>query len=618
LRRVSPAPAIGAGGDRGVADRHHDGFYCHALAGHQCQHHVARRDSDRDRDGPIVLIENAHKHLALARAKFGEKLDESQRWHAIRDAAREVGPALFFSLLVVVAAYFAVFTLEAQEGRLFKPLAFTSSYSMAAAAILAITLVPILTGYLIRGRILSEQKNPISRVLHALHSPLLGILLRWRKTVLVVVAGLLVLTAYPLSKLGTEFMPPLDEGDILYMPTTFPGISITKAKELLQQTDKILRTFPEVESVFGKVGRAETATDPAPLSMLETVVRLKEKSDWPDPGKSTADLMKEMDAAIKFPGLANAWTMPIKTRLDMLSTGIKTPVGVKISGPDLSVLQDISQEVERIMKTLPETLSAFGDRAVGGYFLDFDIDRERAARHGLTVGDVQDVIMSAIGGMQVTETIEGLERYPVNIRYPRDLRDNPEQLSRVLIPTPYGAQVPLGQLANIELRRGAPAIKSEGARPNAWVYIDITTSDVGGFVSDARQVLEEQLTIPAGYAITWSGQYEYMERAAERLRIVIPLTLLMIFLLLYLNFRNVTAPAVVMLSVPFALIGGFWLVYWYGFNISVAVAVGFIALAGVAVETGVLVLTFVEEAIQERQQEKGSTGQLSDGCDRSL
>jgi Cu(I)/Ag(I) efflux system membrane protein CusA/SilA len=563
-------------------------------------------------DGPIVLIENAHKHLALARAKFGEKLDESQRWHAIRDAAREVGPALFFSLLVVVAAYFAVFTLEAQEGRLFKPLAFTSSYSMAAAAILAITLVPILTGYLIRGRILSEQKNPISRVLHALHSPLLGILLRWRKTVLVVVAGLLVLTAYPLSKLGTEFMPPLDEGDILYMPTTFPGISITKAKELLQQTDKILRTFPEVESVFGKVGRAETATDPAPLSMLETVVRLKEKSDWPDPGKSTADLMKEMDAAIKFPGLANAWTMPIKTRLDMLSTGIKTPVGVKISGPDLSVLQDISQEVERIMKTLPETLSAFGDRAVGGYFLDFDIDRERAARHGLTVGDVQDVIMSAIGGMQVTETIEGLERYPVNIRYPRDLRDNPEQLSRVLIPTPYGAQVPLGQLANIELRRGAPAIKSEGARPNAWVYIDITTSDVGGFVSDARQVLEEQLTIPAGYAITWSGQYEYMERAAERLRIVIPLTLLMIFLLLYLNFRNVTAPAVVMLSVPFALIGGFWLVYWYGFNISVAVAVGFIALAGVAVETGVLVLTFVEEAIQERQQEKGSTGQLSD------
>ena len=563
-------------------------------------------------DGPIVLIENAHKHLALARAKFGDNLQQSQRWQAISDAAREVGPALFFSLLVVVVSYFAVFTLEAQEGRLFKPLAFTSSYSMAAAAILAITLVPILTGYLIRGRILPEHKNPISRVLHAFHSPLLGLLLRWRKSALVVVVALLTLTAYPLSRLGSEFMPPLDEGDILYMPTTFPGISITKARELLQQTDKILRMFPEVESVFGKVGRAETATDPAPLSMLETVVRLKEKNAWPDPDKSTAELMKEMDAAIKFPGLANAWTMPIKTRLDMLSTGIKTPVGIKISGPDLGVLQEISEDVERIMKTLPETLSAFGDRAVGGYFLDFDIDREKAARHGLTVGDIQDVIMSAIGGMQVTETIEGLERYPVNIRYPRDLRDNPEQLSRVLIPTPYGAQVPLGQLANIVLRRGAPAIKSEGARPNAWVYVDITTSDVGGFVSQARQVLDAELEIPAGYALTWSGQYEYMERAAERLRVVIPLTLLMIFLLLYLNFRNVAAPAIVMLSVPFALIGGFWLVYWCGFNISVAVAVGFIALAGVAVETGVLVLTFVQETVRERQAEKGSSVPLSD------
>jgi Cu(I)/Ag(I) efflux system membrane protein CusA/SilA len=563
-------------------------------------------------DGPIVLIENAHKHLAMARARFGENLSQSERWRAIGEAAVEVGPALFFSLLVVVAAYFAVFTLEAQEGRLFKPLAFTSSYSMAAAAILAITLVPILTGYLIRGRILPEDKNPISRALHALHAPALGVFLCWRKTTLVAVVGLLALTAYPVSKLGSEFMPPLDEGDILYMPTTFPGISITKAKELLQQTDKILYTFPEVESVFGKVGRAETATDPAPLSMLETVVRLKEKSEWPDPDKSTADLMQEMDAAIKFPGLANAWTMPIKTRLDMLSTGIKTPVGIKISGPELSVLQDISEEVERIMKTMPETLSAFGDRAVGGYFLDFDIDREKAARHGLTVGDVQDVIMSAIGGMQVTETIEGLERYPVNIRYPRDLRDNPEQLSRVLIPTPYGAQVPLGQLAGIELRRGAPAIKSEGARPNAWVYVDLRTSDVGGFVADARRVLDAQLELPAGYALTWSGQYEYMERAAERLRIVIPLTLLLIFLLLYLNFRNVAAPAVVMLSVPFALIGGFWLVYWNGFNISVAVAVGFIALAGVAVETGVLVLTFVEEAINERKKNEGASAELSD------
>ena len=554
-------------------------------------------------DGPIVLVENAHRHLAIAQEKVGDKLSNNERWQAIRTSAREVGPALFFSLLVVVVSYFAIFTLEAQEGRLFKPLAFTSSYSMAAAAILAITVVPILTGYLVRGRILAAAKNPINRILHALHAPLLGVLLRWRKVTMVAVIGLLVLAIYPLSQLGSEFMPPLDEGDILYMPTTFPGISITKAKELLQQTDKILRTFPEVESVFGKVGRAETATDSAPLSMIETIVRLKPRDEWPDPAKSTQQLMQEMDAAIKFPGLANAWTMPIKTRIDMLSTGIKTPVGIKISGPDLTVLQRLSEDVEQIMKTLPDTLSAFGDRAVGGYFLDFDIDRERVARHGLTTGDVQDVIMTAIGGMQVTETIEGLERYPVNIRYPRDLRDNPEHLSRVLVPTPYGAQIPLAQLANIVIRRGAPVIKSENARPNAWVYVDIKTSDVGGFVKYAQQVVAEQLDLPSGYAIVWSGQFEYMERAAARLQIVIPLTLFLIFMLLYLNFGNAAAPAVVMLSVPFALVGGFWLVFWYGFNISVAVAVGFIALAGVAVETGVLVLTFIEESVTARRKE---------------
>jgi Cu(I)/Ag(I) efflux system membrane protein CusA/SilA len=554
-------------------------------------------------DGPIVLIENAHKHLAIAKEKYGDDLSSVERWNAIGSAAREVGPALFFSLLVVVVSYFAIFTLEAQEGRLFKPLAFTSSYSMAAAALLAIIVVPILTGYLIRGRILSESRNPISRVLHALHAPLLAVFLRWRKITLLAVLALLVLAVYPVSRLGSEFMPPLDEGDILYMPTTFPGVSITKAKELLQQTDRILKTFPEVETVFGKVGRAETATDPAPLSMLETILRLKPRGEWPDPEKSTQQLMQEMDAAIKFPGVANAWTMPIKTRIDMLSTGIKTPVGIKISGPDLSVLQQLSEEVEQIMKTIPDTLSAFGDRAVGGYFLDFDIDREKAARHGLTVGDVQDVIMSAIGGMQVTETVEGLERYPVNIRYPRDLRDSPEQLSRVLVPTPYGAQIPLGQLVHMELRRGAPAIKSEDARPNAWVYVDIKTSDAGGFVAEAQQVLNEQLDIPAGYAVVWSGQFEYMERASARLKVVIPLTLFMIFILLYLNFGNVAAPAVVMMSVPFALVGGFWLVFWYGFNMSVAVAVGFIALAGVAVETGVLVLTFIEEAVTERRKD---------------
>ncbi|MFQ5549280.1 MAG: efflux RND transporter permease subunit [Woeseia sp.] len=560
-------------------------------------------------DGPIVLIENAHKHLALARSRLGGTLTTRQRWSAIGTAAKEVGPALFFSLLVVVVSYFAVFTLEAQEGRLFKPLAFTSSYSMGAAALLAITLVPLLTGYFIRGRVLPEHRNPLTRAVHAVHAPALSLLLRWRKTTLIVVLGLLAVTIYPVSRLGSEFMPPLDEGDILYMPTTFPGVSITKAKELLQQTDRILATFPEVQSVFGKVGRAETATDPAPLSMIETIARLKPREAWPDPSKTTQALMQEMDAAIRFPGLANAWTMPIKTRIDMLSTGIKTPVGIKISGPNLVELQRLAEDVERAMKTIPETLSAFGDRAAGGYFLDFDIEREAVARYGLTVGDVQDIIMSAIGGMKVTETVEGLERYPVNLRYPRELRDDPDRLSRVLIPTPSGAQIPLGQVATIELRRGAPAIKSEDARPNAWVYVDLKTSDVGGFVKKARAVLAEEIDVPAGYAISWSGQYEYMERAAARLKIVIPLTLLLIFVLLYFNFGNATAPAIVMLSVPFALVGGFWFAYWNGFNLSVAVAVGFIALAGVAVETGVLVLTFIQEAVAERRQQKQVAGE---------
>jgi len=569
-------------------------------------------------DGPIVLTENAHKHLARARAETGRPLTAQERWRAIGNASREVGPALFFSLLVIVVSYFAIFTLEAQEGRLFKPLAFTSSYSMAAAAILAITLVPLLTGYLVRGRILPEQKNPINRLLHAVHSPLLGTLLRWPKTTLAIVVAVLALTYYPVSKLGSEFMPPLDEGDILYMPTTFPGISITKAKELLQQTDKILHTFPEVASVFGKAGRAETATDPAPLSMIETIVRLKPRDQWPDPDKTTQQLMQEMDAAIKFPGVTNAWTMPIKTRIDMLSTGIKTPVGIKIGGPDLNELQRISKEVEQAMKTMPETLSAFGDRAVGGYFIDLDIRREVIARYGLTVGDVQDVIMSAIGGMQVTETVEGLERYSVNLRYPRELRDDPESLRRVLIPTPGGAQIPLGQLADIKLARGASMIKSENARPNAWVYVDLKTSDIGGFVAEAKKVLADQVDVPTGYTITWSGQFEYMERATARLRVVIPLTLFLIFLLLYFNFRNVAAPVVVMLSVPFALIGGFWLVYWSGFNISVAVAVGFIALAGVAVETGILVLTFIEETVNERRQQKAEAYRLGEATTAAL
>ena len=552
-------------------------------------------------DGAIVMVENAHSRLAEAREEKGRELTLDERWKTIGASCQEVGPALFFSLLVITVSFLPIFTMQAQEGRLFSPLAFTATYAMAASAILAITLVPVMMGYFLRGKIVAEHKNPINRALHALHGPALKLAMRWRSVTLVLAVGLLAATYYPYSKLGSEFMPPLDEGDILYMPTTFPGISITKAKELLQQTDKILSTFPEVHHVFGKVGRAESATDSAPLSMIETTVRLKPKEEWPDPSKSTKDLMNEMDQAIQFPGLANAWTMPIKTRIDMLSTGIKTPIGIKVSGPDLNVLQQVSQDIEQAMKTLPETTSAFGDRAVGGYYLDFEINRESAARYGLTVGAVQDIIQSAIGGMNITETVEGLERYPVNLRYPRELRDDMETLKRVLIPTPTGAQIPLAMVADINYQRGPPVIKSEDARPNAWIYVDISTSDIGGYVAKAKRTLEEQVTVPAGYTITWSGQFEYMERAAARLSVVAPATLLIIFLLLYFNFRNITEPLVVMMSIPFGLVGGIWLIYVNDYNMSVAVAVGFIALAGMAAEIGVLVLSFIDTEVARRR-----------------
>jgi Cu(I)/Ag(I) efflux system membrane protein CusA/SilA len=557
-------------------------------------------------DGAIVMVENAHKHLADAREKQQRELTKEERWQAISHASKEVGPALFFSLLIITVSFIPIFTMEAQEGRLFSPLAFTKSYAMAATAILTVTVVPVLMGYFIRGHIIPENKNPSNRLLHYLHTPSLNLAMRFRGFSLIIALLFLASTYYPLSKIGSEFMPPLDEGDILYMPTTFPGISITKAKELLQQTDKILKTFPEVESVFGKVGRAETATDAAPLSMLETTVRLKDKSHWPNPNKSTQELMQEMDKAIQFPGLENAWTMPIKTRIDMLSTGIKTPIGIKVSGPDLNVLQEITSHIEQAMKTLPETTSAFGDRAVGGYYLDFDINREAAARYGLTIGDVQDVIQSAIGGMNITETVEGLERYPVNLRYPRELRDNIESLNRVLIATPTDSQVPLKMVSTLNFRRGPPSIKSENARPNAWVYVDISSSDIGGFVKKAKQVLADKVSIPAGYTLIWSGQFEYMQRAAARLQIVIPITLLIIFFLLYLTFGNITEPAIVMLTVPFGLIGGVWIVYFLDFNLSVAVYVGFIALAGTAAETGVMVLNFIDIEIKKlRKQTQG-------------
>ncbi len=556
-------------------------------------------------DGAIVLIENAHKHLEQSEHGKGSELTIPERWAAIGRASREVGPALFFSLLIITVSYMAIFTLEAQEGRLFKPLAFTATYAMLGSAVLAVTLVPLLMGWFIRGKVMPEEKNPVNRALQWAHGPALASALKHQWVTLLIALVLLLSMAVPLSKIGSEFMPPLDEGDILYMPTTFPGISITKAKELLQQTDRILKTFPEVQSVFGKVGRADTATDAAPLAMVETIIRLKPKDEWPNPDKTTQELMQEMDAAIKFPGLANAWTYPIKTRIDMLSTGIKTPIGIKVSGSDLNVLQEVGEQIERAVKTLPETTSAFSDRAAGGYYMDIDIQRDQASRYGLTIGDIEDVIQSAIGGMNVTQTVEGLERYPVNLRYPRDYRSDPEALKRVLMPTPTGAQIPLAAVAKIGVVRGPPAIKSENARPNAWVYVDISSSDIGGYVAKAKRVITDQVTIPAGYTLEWSGQFEYMERAAAKMRIVIPATLLLIFLLLYFNFGNLMAPVVVMLSVPFALIGGFWLVWALGFNLSVAVAVGFIALAGVAAEIGVLVLTFIDQEVAQRRKEAG-------------
>ncbi len=555
-------------------------------------------------DGAIVMIENCHKHLERATKNKTVPLTTSERWQVVSEASKEVGPALFFSLLIITASFLPIFTLQAEEGRLFAPLAFTKSYSMAAAAILAVTLVPVLMGYFIRGKIMPEAKNPLNRILHFIHSPSLRFAIRWRWLTLTLTALVLLVTINPAKQLGSEFMPPLDEGDIVYMPTTYPGISIGKAREVLQQTDKILKTFPEVEHVFGKAGRADTATDASPLSMFETTIKLKDKSAWPDPSKTTKQLMDEMDQAIHFPGLANAWTMPIKTRTDMLSTGIKTPVGIKISGPDLNVLQTIANDVEQSVKQMPETLSAFGDKAAGGYYLDFDINRDKIARYGLHIADVQDVIQTAIGGVNITQTVEGLERYPVSLRYPRELRDNVDSLKQILVSTPSGAQVPLAEIAEIQFRRGAPVIKTEAARPNAWVYIDIKTDDIGGYVAKAKQRVEQSVKIPTGYTLSWSGQFEYMERAKKRLAIVIPVTLVLIFLLLYFNFRNLSSPLVVMLTIPFALAGGVWLIYLLGFNLSVAVAVGFIALAGITAEIGVLVLTFIDHAILQARSEK--------------
>jgi Cu(I)/Ag(I) efflux system membrane protein CusA/SilA len=542
-------------------------------------------------DAAIIMIENAHKHLEHDQGK-------KDHWQIIADASKEVGPTLFYALLVITVSFAPVFTLGEQEGRLFKPLAFTKTYSMAGASILAVTIVPVLMGYWIRGRIRSEKENPISRFLVWLYDPVLHLVLRW-KWIVIMLAILVVASTYiPYSQLGSEFMPPLWEGDLLYMPTTLPGISITKAREILQQTDKIIASFPEVHHVFGKIGRAETATDPAPLSMIETTIMLKPESEW-RPGVTPQSLIDELNQAVQFPGVTNAWTMPIKTRIDMLSTGIKTPVGIKLSGPDLTVLQEVGQRVEAVVREVPGTLSVYAERVMGGNYLDFNIRREALARYGLTVGDVQDVIQSAVGGMNITTTVEGLERYPVNLRYSRELRSNLQDLRQILVPTPLGQQIPMGELADIVIKKGPPAIKTESSRPNAWIYVDLSGIDVGTYVKMAQRAVAEQVEIPAGYNIIWSGQYEYMIRAQQRLMYVIPMTLMIIFVIIYLNTGSVFETFIVFLAVPFSLVGAFWLIYFLDYDMSIAVWVGIIALAGLDAETGVVMLLYLRVAYRK-------------------
>ncbi len=548
-------------------------------------------------DGAIVMIENMHKHMEKT------PLTKANRWQLVSKSASEVGSALFFSLLIITISFVPVFTLEAQEGRMFSPLAFTKTYAMAASAALAITLIPVLMGYFIRGKVLPEHKNPVNRALIAIYMPTLRKVLQYPKTTVVTAIIVFVIGLWPINKIGSEFIPPLDEGDLMYMPTTYPGISIGKARELLQQTDKLIRTIPEVETVFGKVGRAETATDPAPLTMIETFIQLKPREQWRE-GVTTDSLIKELDSLVKLPGVTNAWVMPIKTRIDMLATGIKTPVGIKIAGPKLSEIQKIGQHLEQILKQVSGTASVYSERVAGGRYIKIDIKRENAARYGLNITDIQQVIATAIGGMNVSQSIEGLERYPINVRYPQDYRDSPEQLELLPMVTSTGKKIPLGDVANIYIEDGPPGIKSENARLNGWAFVDIEDIDVGHYVEVAQQVVKEQLELPAGYSIQWSGQYEYMLRAKEKLSYVVPLTLAIIVILLFMNFRNFAEVSIIMGTLPFAMIGSLWLMYLQGFNFSVAVGVGFIALAGVAVEIGVIMLVYLNQAYQRLLDKK--------------
>ncbi|MBL8464472.1 MAG: efflux RND transporter permease subunit [Thauera sp.] len=545
-------------------------------------------------DAAIVMIENAHKRLERLPAGAGE----AARAAAIVHACKEVGPALFFSLLVITVSFLPVFVLEGQEGRLFSPLAFTKTFAMAGAALLSVTLVPVLMLFFVRGRILPEARNPVNRLLIALYRPLIRGVLRWRWATLAVAVAAMAATVVPARQLGSEFMPTLDEGTLFYMPAALPGMSVTEAGRLLATTNRILKTFPEVASVYGKAGRANTATDPAPLEMFETVINLKPKDQW-RPGMTTDGLIAEMDAALKFPGLANSWTMPIKARIDMLSTGIRTPVGVKVFGKDLETLERLAQAVEAAVRKVPGASSAYAERVAGGYYIDIEPRREQLARHGLTIDMLQEVIATALGGETVTTTVEGLERYAVSVRYARGLRDDPARLaSDVFVPTMNGP-IPLGQLAEVELTRGAPAIRTENALLAAYVYVDTREADLGAFVERAQRAVAAEVAFPQGYYATWSGQFENMERAKEKMKIVVPFTLALIFVLLYLNFGRLAETLIVMLSVPFALVGGVWLMWWLGYQMSVAVAVGFIALAGVAAETGVIMLIYLDQAWQE-------------------
>mgnify|MGYP000489428311 FL=1 len=553
-------------------------------------------------DGAIVMIENMHKHMEKT------PLTKENRWQVVIDSAVEVGPALFFSLLIITVSFVPVFTLEAQEGRMFSPLAYTKTYAMAASAALAITLVPVLMGYFVRGKVLPEHKNPVNKFLTFLYIPTLKTVLRFPKSTMVAALIVLAIGVWPIDKIGSEFIPPLDEGDLMYMPTTYAGISIGKARELLQQTNKLIKTVPEVETVFGKVGRADTATDPAPLTMIETFIQLKPKEQWRE-GMTTQDLIKEFDAVVNLPGLTNAWVMPIKTRIDMLATGIKTPVGIKIGGPDLMEIQKIGQQIESILTDVDGTASVYSERVAGGRYLKVDIDREKAARYGLNIADVQQIVSSAIGGVNVTQSVEGLERYPVNIRYPQSYRSSPESLSLLPVVTPQGKRIALADVADVYIEDGPPGIKSENARLNGWVYVDIDGVDIGTYVANAQQVVAEQLVLPAGYSINWSGQYEYMLRAKEKLTYVVPLTLAIIVILLYLNFRNFIEVAIIMGTLPLSMVGSIWLMYIEGFNFSVAVGVGFIALAGVAVEIGVIMLVYLNheyQALMDRCKEGGT------------